>query len=224
MSIQRLNDVLEQADAIDVAEGMVAYERYQSTMRRFADYYRFTLEQTVAAFCALSPNNDYKGNLKSMATLLHGIRDGWGREEITATTYNACRDRAYYFATGRDGFLEKTKGPKTRSFYQNIVNPEDPTPVTVDGHMLGIWCGKRMTMVEAVRERVAYNVVAHGINQVAFGRCLRGNQVQAILWFTWKRLGNVVYEPQLRLFQDGDQWETDVRPEDIKVFPRKLSA
>lgn len=223
MSVARLTHVLDRADAIDVAEGLVAYERYQATLQRFADYYRFTLEQTVAAFCALSPNNDYKGNIKSLATLLHGIRSGWHRDEITVTTYNACRNRAHAFALGTE-FLAVTKGPKTRNFYQNIVDPTDPAPVTVDGHMFGIWCGKRMTMVEAVRERIAYKEVAHGINQVAFSRCLRGNQAQAILWFTWKRMGNVVYSPQLQLFQDGDQWGTNLAPEDIPVFPRRLAA
>lgn len=222
MSIANLTNVFEQADAIDVSEGMIAYNRYRNTMFRFAEYYNFPLENVVAAFVALSPNNDYKGNLKSMVTLLHGIRCGWHKEEVTVTTYHACRDRAYYFAIGRNNFLNTTKGPKTRAFFQNILDPTNCSPVTVDGHMLSIWHLKRMTMVQAVRLRTPYEDVAMGIRQLAFGRCIVPCQVQAILWFTWKRLHNVVYDSQLSLFKSNDQWGTDVMPQTIKPFPRKV--
>lgn len=216
----RIESVLDCADTIDWEEGLVAYERYRQTMQRFADYYKFSLEQVTATFCALLPNNDYKGNLKSMVTVLHGINNDWNPEEITVTTYNACKNRAYNFASGLD-FLSVTKGPKTRAFYQNIIHPEDPTPVTVDGHMMGIWANKRMTMVEAIYERIPYEDVAHGIRCCAFSRMIRGNQAQAILWFAWKRIHNVVYSPQLNMFQYGDNWGTDVQPSTVTPFPRR---
>jgi hypothetical protein len=220
--LNRLNYVLDYADSIDWQEGAIAYIRYRETMLRFAEHYSFSLEQVVSVFAALSPNSDYKGNLKSMATVLHGIREGWSSDDFTVTTYRACFNRAYLYATGACAFLDHCKGPKTRSFYQNIVDPYDPLPVTVDGHMLGIWHGQRMTMVEAVRLRYRYSDVADGIRTVALSRSLRGNQAQAILWFSWKRMNNSVYSPQLSLFQKDDQWGSDIHPSQVKPFSRRV--
>jgi hypothetical protein len=221
--LKRLQAVMDQVDSTDWEEGLVAYERYRTTMLSFAQHYSFTLAQVTGCFVALSPNNDYKGNIKSLATVLHGIRSGWKLEEIVTTTYNACRARAYLYANGVD-FLSHAKGPKTRAFYQNILDPTDPSPVTVDGHMTNIWLGTLMTMSEVVRARAPYNSVAHDIRAVAFSRLLRGCQCQAMLWFAWKRINNVVYSPQLSIFRAGDQWGTQIDPAGIKPFPRSKTS
>lgn len=219
--IDRLNWVLDQADPVDHYEGLVTYHRYKTMMHRFAEHYGFPVERVIAVFCALSPNNDYKGNLKSMATVLYGSRAGWEQEEFTVTTYKACFKRAYCYLHGIHNFLDHCKGPKTRAFYQNILDPYDLTPVTIDGHMLSIWHDQRMTMAEAVGLRYRYQDVAQGVREVAFSRCLIPNQAQAMMWFTWKRLHRVVYKAQLNLFQDGDQWGNVVDPADVKPFARK---
>lgn len=224
MRTDNIHRVLDKADEIDIREGLAAYGRYRETMLRFAKHYGCKLESVVAAFVAMSPNNDYKGNLKSLATLLHGIKEGWDLEEITVTTYKACRDRAYSFARCDKDFLEVTRGPKTRSFYQNIIDPSNSSPVTIDGHMLSIWHGRYMTMKEAVRSRYRYEDVAQGVREVAFMRGFVPCQVQAICWFTWKRIHKAVYDPQLNLFASGDQWGTEVSPVHIKPFTRKVAA
>lgn len=223
MRCDNIRRVLDRADDIDYSEGLIAYYRYRETMHRFAGFYGFPLEPVTAAFVAMSPNNDYKGNLKSLATLLMGVRYRWDLDEITVTTYKACRNRAFNFLTGRSEFLEATRGPKTRAFYQNIINPLDENSVTIDGHMLSIWHGAYMTMKEAVRSRYRYNDVADGFRKVAAERELIPSQVQAICWFTWKRINNAVYNPQLKLFSAGDQWGNVVSPFDVKPFERKTA-
>lgn len=219
--LDNIRAVLNRADSIDIREGAVSYLRYNLTLRRFAEYYGASFEGTVAAFCALSPNNDYMGNLRSLVTLLEGRRRGARVETLTVSTYNACRNRAWLFLNGTP-FLEHTQGLKTRNFYMNILDPTDPIPVTVDGHMVSIWYGKRMRMVEAVRTNFKYEVVADGLREVASEAGLLANQLQATLWFTWKRLHNVVYSPQLNLLNDEDHWGLDIDPRYIRPFlPKK---
>lgn len=230
MSLDNLRQVLAQADAIDWTEGKLAYLRYHQVMAKFANHYGFTMAQTTAAFVALSPNNDYRGNLKSMATLLHGIRAGWPLAKTPCSTYRACQQRAWLYATGRAEFLDHARGPKTRSFYANIMAPSESPEVTVDGHLIAAWLGRRMTMKEAVISRVAsgvgYDQIAAGVRELAAGLTpkLAPCQVQAVLWFTWKRMHRVISVEQLGLFAAGDQWRTMVDPADLGWWPRRLAA
>lgn len=115
--------------------------------------------------------------------------------------------------------MDFTKGPKTTAFYQNILQPSDLYPVTIDGHMYSIWAGKRLRMKEVATMGFDYETVARDFRTVAFRVFVRPNQVQAILWFTWKRIHNVVYKPQLGLFCAGDQWGLLPDPEYIRPFP-----
>lgn len=217
MSIGNLTRVVTQIDATDWSEGLTAYPRYRETMQRIGNHYGYSLESTTAAFCALSPNNDYWGNLRSLVTLMRGRNLGAEPEDLVVSTYNQCKFRAWRFLNG-DDFLTVTRGPKTRAFYRNILNPDDTESVTVDGHMYSIWVGDRMTMVDAVRRRIRYQTVADGIKVMARHMGLIPNQLQSMLWFTWKRIHQIKYEPQMGLFRCGDQWRLDVEPSEIRWF------
>lgn len=196
---------------------MESYRRLHGMMERLAVSYEVRLENVVACFSALSPNNDYLGNLRSTVTLLEGRRRGLPVESCTVSTYGACKLRAWEFLAGED-FLTRTVGKKTRNFYINILDPEENTAVTIDGHMYCIWIGKRMTMRQAVRERMAYDAVADGCRELAAHEGMLPNQLQAMLWFTWKRIHNVVYSPQLNLLNPADHWNMDLVPEHIKPY------
>lgn len=219
MTIRNIYKVWSRIDAIDYREGMLAYGRYHVTLERIAAYYGCPFHSTVAAFCALSPNNDYMGNLRSLVTMLRGRQEGFPDANLLhVSTYNACRDRAWKFLHG-DDFLERTKGPKTRNFYQNIIDPNDPIPVTIDGHMVCVWKGMRMTMTAVAIEGFKYNDVANDFREFAYTIGLLPNQVQAVLWFTWKRINNVVFKPQMHLFADKtDHWGLDLMAESILPF------
>lgn len=221
--VENICRVLSQADTIDREEGLLTYPCYRLTMERFAAHYGVPLAGTVGAFVALSPNNDYAGNLRSLATLLWGFREGIPPEQLSVSTYSACKRRAWSYINGVD-FLSDAKGPKTRAFYQNILDPTNPEPVTVDGHMVGIWEGRRMTMKEAARTRFSYEDIAQGVRDVAAELALVPCQAQAICWLTWKRIHAVIYNPQLNLFRGGNQWGSDVDPREIRPYsPRAAS-
>lgn len=217
---KNISNVLAQADSHDLRAGAEAYQKYHECLRGISSHYQTGFCQTVAAFAALSPNNDYTGNLHSLVSLIQGVQAGLSVDQVTTSTYKACRDRAYNFLTGEKDFLMETGGPKTRAFYHNILRPEDPRHITIDGHMYGVYAGERMTMVEAIRvmRGNSYEKIAQEFIKVARRNRLIPNQLQATLWFTWKRLHTVVYHAaQLSLF-GSDPWGLIVPPEQIKPF------
>ncbi|MCK9513699.1 MAG: hypothetical protein M0R28_21080 [Pigmentiphaga sp.] len=219
MSVDNLRRTLDLADRIDRQEGSRSYQIHQRNMCRLALRYGFTRAAVTGAFSALSPNNDFLGNLRSTATLLIAKREGLPCSAATVSTYKACALRAWRCLEGED-FLAFTKGKKTRAFYLNIMDPMDPEPVCVDGHMISCWAGKRLTMKEAVRVKAPYDRIADDVRTVALEQGMIPNQVQAILWFTWKRLHRSKYVGcQLDLFRLGDQWAQEILPDDIQPFP-----
>lgn len=205
MSRARLEAMLALADTIDLAEGKTAYVKYNEVMRLLAEKYHYPIDRVVAVFAALSPSNDYMGNLKSTINVLKGLRSGKPIEEIIVTTYRHCLYRAIDYATGRIDFVSTVKGPKIRSFYFNLLDPSDHRYVTVDGHMIAAWRGQQLTMKEAIPKGIKeYRDVEHAVKAMAFNSYLLPNQIQATIWFTRKRLFRIKYNPQLNLFRPKD--------------------
>jgi hypothetical protein len=104
--------MFKQADAVDISEGLLAYQRYHEVMKAIADKYNFPIEKVIAVFVSTSPNNDYLGNLRSTVSILDGINKHLLPAEITISTYKHCRDRAYEYATGVRDFLKGNQRPK----------------------------------------------------------------------------------------------------------------
>lgn len=213
--------VLDLADAIDNREGRLAYWRYHDLLKGIAAYYDVTFEQAVAVFAATSPNNDYIKNLRSTVSLLAGFKSGKPLSQIAVSTYKACAERAWRVLKG-ENFLDFTKGKKTRSFYMNITEPGNPDYVTIDSHMISIYAGRYMIMKEAVRFLKSYEAIADSVKEVARERGLIANQVQAVNWFTWKRIHKPVKgDGQMQLFCPDDNWQTVWNAVDIKPFTFK---
>lgn len=210
-----LEKVFDQTDKFDFEAGLSSYFKYNRLMRLLAEKYKTNIPRVTAVFVSTSPNNDYKNNLRSTVSILDGWKRGIPDKKIRISTYNHCRDRALTFLRGED-FLSVTKGLKIRNFYQNICDPTDLVPVTVDGHMVGAWCGKRMVMKEALLNRREYEIISEAVRRLSEVKNLIPCQLQAILWFTWKRINKVVYSDNLDLF--GDHWGLDVDPRDIRPF------
>lgn len=214
--------ILNAADETDVSEGRVSYWRYHEVLKNLAEFYGVPLGPVVAVFCSLSPNNDYRGNLRSAATVIRGFVEGVPCDQITVTTFNHCRDRAYLYLTGERDFLATASGPKIKSFYLNIFNPMNPEPITIDGHAVNIWRNKKVSLQAVAISRFKYEAVANDYREVAEAFGLLPHQLQAITWFAWKRIHTIVYPGrQLELFRDisADLWKTLVDPRTIETFP-----
>lgn len=202
--------IWDQADGVDFSEGMLAYSRYRETLDGIARHYHIPLASVVGMFCALSPNNAYMTNLRSVVDVLNGGR---------GSGYGACYERALRCMRGED-FLWFTKGPKTRSFYQNIMDPDDPEPVTIDGHAYSVYVGQYHNMKQVVRAGFDYEQIATSYRQAAhrIGNGVLPNQVQAVCWFVWKRIHRVLFDAQMNLLRMDNQWQVDMEPDDITPF------
>jgi hypothetical protein len=176
-----LEEAAEGLDAGDLEFGAGAYPMYNEALRRFAAFYGTGFVQTVEAFVALSPNNDYIGNLRSLAAVLFAHRMGGGPMRVT--TYSACADRALDYVRGDVSFLDTVKGKKITAFRHNVLYPETSRRVTVDGHMVAVWSGRDLTMKEAVPIlRGRYAEVERDIARLARSRGVVPNALQAALW------------------------------------------
>jgi hypothetical protein len=209
------------ADEYDRREGLVSYQRYNAIMRALAKLYSTPLELVVAVFAATSPSNDYMGNLRSTVTLLDGFNRGRSIERLATSSFGHCKLRAWDYLCNRVSFVETVKGPKIRSFYFNILDPEGTYHVTVDGHMVGCWSARRMTMKEAAVAKWNYERVAHDFRAVAFEEFILPSQLQATLWFTWKRINRVIYDGQRDLFKPPDDWGLRLDVEKIRPYAER---
>jgi hypothetical protein len=218
---QNLQMYFKLADAVDLDEGMVAYERYHMVMRRLSEKYGFSMPRVCAAFCSLSPNNDYWGNLRSTVSVLHGINERRPDSEVVVSTYTHCKTRALAYARGHKDFEAETKGPKILNFYHNLLTPHSSRWVTIDGHMVGVMRDDRKgTMKELLIKPREYVEYADTVKRFAFANFMLPCQMQAILWFVRKRLLNVLYDGHTAdLFGDAsDMWKTARDVETIKPY------
>lgn len=218
-SAANLEAAFLQHDPIDYESGLMAYKQYNRLMQMLADKYYCSIEQVTAVFVSTSPNNDYMNNLRSTVSILEGWKNGDPLERITISTYHHCRTRAWKYLTGEWDFWTKTKGPKIKSFYKNIIDPSSHEHVTIDGHMVGAWAGRRILMKEVAHTRFNYETIANDAKSVAKMYGLVPCELQAIIWFAWKRFHQVVYNENLNLF--GDHWGLEIDPTLIKPFPLK---
>jgi hypothetical protein len=226
VSLANLLDLWNASDVIDRYEGELAYQRYHQVMTELAGRYEAELGRVVAAFAATSPNSDYLGNVRSVVTMLEALRRGLPCQAATVSTYRACRDRAWTYLTGEVDFMATVRGPKIRAFYQNIMNPFDPEPVTIDGHMVAAHRGSTGTMKDNIPSRGEYHRVALDVRLLADRLGRIPNAVQATLWFTRKRLLRVVYQPQLTLrgALTRDHWGTLLNLDEVRPYPLDLRA
>lgn len=219
MSGRNLRRMFDMADSIDRQEGRLAYLRYHQVIARFAVHYDAPFDQTLAAFVALSPNSDYFGNLRSLASVLDARRKGRPVFEATVSTYNHCRARAWSYLTGEVDFLETVKGPKVRAFYHNIHDPGCPRHVTIDGHMVCAYRNISAPMKEVQIGKRDYDKISNATKRLAKTLGLLPNQVQATIWLARKRVMGIKYNPQIDLFRDpGDVWRTDITPDEARPY------
>ena len=204
MSVVNLKCVLEQAQPHEVEEGKSAYTRYNLIMSRVAAATGCSLRTASAVFSALSPNNDYHGNLRDARTLLQAAQAGRTIDSFAVSTYGQNKRKAWQLAHGAEP-LNLIVADKTRNFFLNITDPADRQPVTIDGHMYNIWASERKPLVGLRTNRAHYACVADGVRILASECGLVPCQLQAVLWLTWRRIHGIKPSKQLT-FWDDDLW------------------
>jgi len=172
------------------------YDKYYAYL--YARNLDISIKHAVGIFAALSPNNDEDSNYADLETVLRDTNP-------TTSAYPSNLSKALRILHGENP-LSVITGQKTRAFYLNTVNPyHTDLPVTIDGHMIGAFLGRRIKMRsrEASLSKSGYSYIRQAVIEAAaipsisiYPPC----DFQAIIWLTWKRMNNVRYTPQLRLF------------------------
>ena len=199
--MRNLDDWWNKSSAMDREYGASAYLDYHTDVaHRF-----FPLPKPVscAVFALTSPNNDYDGNIRSADLVIRAFAAGKSVAEIAnATTYRACMSRAYKVLEGYP--IPSVFGPtaqKTWNFYNNVLDPANPHYVTIDGHMYNLWRGERSTLKDAAqsfRPRI-YEQIAEDFRRLARMHRVLPNQLQATLWWTWKRINRIRFKYQIEM-------------------------
>ena len=202
MSIDNLQRVLVQALPSDIETGRASYRKYNRIMCKLAAHCSTSTRTASAVFASLSPNNDYSGNLRDAFKLLSAHRDKRNIGDFTVSTYGQNKVKAWRIAGGCDP-LELIVANKTRNFFLNVYNPDDPHPVTIDGHILNAWRGRRENLVGLKFPPKLYQTVAVDVRNLAAKQDMLPCQLQAILWVTWRRIHGILSTQQLE-FWDAD--------------------
>jgi hypothetical protein len=213
MSANNLYAVYEQCTPQDRADAINSYFRYQEIMRAVSKRFDVSLATACGVFSALSPNNDYDGNVRDLVATLDAARRGLALEDFRVATYGNNKRKAYRIAQGASP-EDEIVALKTRNFYHNILDPNDPNYVTIDGHMYWAWMGRRGSVTGRRKHGIGSKVKGEGANvsvgiyreiagdTIGLSRALQliPNQLQAIIWVTWKRIHNKKYAAQTEFF------------------------
>ena len=138
MARSNLTRVMDQASPDDWQIAKQAYWRYHIILSSLSGSLSIPLKTGAAVFAALSPNNDYLSNVRDAGRMLNAKRLGLGIDDFKVSTYGANKRKAWAIVNGADP-LELIKANKTRNFFLNITDPNDPLPVTIDGHIFNAW-------------------------------------------------------------------------------------
>lgn len=202
MGIDNLKSVYGKATPEDMRVALDSYFKYNRLVTAMAAKHGFSPRIGAALFAALSPNNDYHGNLRDAERMLRAAAASESIDSFNVSTYGHNKRKAWAIVQGAEP-LDLIVAKKTRSFFLNISNPLDPVPVTVDGHMLNCWRNQRVNLVGLKSSPRDYDEVADGVRKLACDVGLIASQTQGVLWITWRRL-HAIHTPAQRELWDAD--------------------
>jgi hypothetical protein len=196
-----LKQTLDRASRFDIEAGLDSFWKYNRIMAALAAKTGFSTRIASAVFAALSPNNDYHGNLRDTHSLLMAAKAGQNLEDFSVSTYGHNKRKAWQIVHGEDP-LNLIVAKKTRSFFLNIDNPNDPEPVTIDGHMVNIWRCKRENLVGLRWRNQQYDLIADDVRALARECQFVPCQMQGVLWITWRRIHGIRSTTQLSFWDE----------------------
>ncbi len=184
---KNLLDVYGAATHTDIRGGLDWYAEANQDCERVALQYGVTLEVVVGVVAAISPGLSWELNIKQAEQLVTAYVN---QDELPMVgVYGKMnRDKAVRILGGTNPLevLPKT-APKTRSFYQNILEPHAENTVTVDRHAKCAAYGAANSKNSIVRT-YEYEFLSEQYKRVARELGMLPHQFQAIVWVTWRKL------------------------------------
>lgn len=180
--VQNITRCFRRASQRDTLSGMDWYAR----ARRLAlDLDPQNPARAAGVIAAMSPLMSWPQNVRQAKNVYSGV----GAKGLSRNVA-----KAHAIHNGAEP-LSILGGEKVRSFFLNIVFPENGTPVTIDRHAIDIACGKVQSDAErskVIRGKAGYATVAEMYRRAAailskeYGVPILPQQVQAVTWVSWR--------------------------------------
>jgi hypothetical protein len=186
---RNIRQVFDNATTDERREGMGWYLKAHVETEAMASKYRFTTAQTCGVIAALSPGRQWDKNLEDAETLLNAFKRGLRRRDLPLVGSYGWRnvEKAENILLSGEPLLFLS-GPKTRAFYQCLVNPwkPDDRAVCVDRHAFSVAFGARLAENQMPRDKAGYERVARAYRRTSDDLQLAPHVLQAITWISWR--------------------------------------
>lgn len=180
-SVDAICSTFDAATDAQWAEGYHWYPTAHAAAVDLADLHNVPTRTAVGVIAALSPQTGWEANLELAADLFAFGTCGHYRDALT-------KAQAIAADPARDP-LDILGGPKVRSFYRNILEPDRPGPVTVDRHACAIAAGTDTstylrTQPKTLERKAVYRLVSGLYRSAAREYGLHPHTLQATTWVT----------------------------------------
>lgn len=176
------------------SEGADWYVVGHEFCKKLAEKYRLELPVVCAIVSILSPATNWEQNKKDAVRLIQSVERGVVRiDRLRLTTYGHNVRKAMKVLRGKiqpgDAF-SIVSSPKTLNFFLNLLNPHDPSPVTIDRHAYVIATGEKTDKIH----KALYLRIASAYKQAAEEIGILPSQLQAVLWVNHRKENRIEFE------------------------------
>lgn len=158
------------------------YYEIHDYCKTLAEYHDIPMIKVAGILSALSPNNTFKSNIKSLERFLRTSGN------CKVTTFGSQKRKAQAILEASSSITESEvkellgKGLKTRSFFENIYRPENSQAVTVDLWQIR-WAKSMGIMPEnGTLTDKRYRDISAAVKDYAKGLGMMPHEFQALTW------------------------------------------
>lgn len=200
--------VFDAADKEDIEAAKHMWFELNRLVVKIAKNYEYTPATGAAVLAALSPNSSYPGSMHAADRLLHdtnrllcAARSSASLGSFKVSTASHNKLKAWCIAGGASHAVLNTV-PRTKNLFRNVLDPNDPFPVTVDCHVYSAWRGVNVPLNSSAQLNSTrlYCTVAGCIREVGWKKGVTPNVVQGIVWRTWRKMHGISTPVQLELW------------------------
>lgn len=167
-------------------EGMTWYHEAHSLAIGLARQYNVSVLQVAQVISNLSPQKKWDTNKQETIAIFNEHFNGVAP---SFNYYATCRTINECHAIMEGDYLIPSKRIKTYSFANNIAYLNDSTEITIDRHALRVAYDDTSASIAKVGIR-QYKEARQAYQQVADSIGIKGFQLQAITWVTYKQFVN----------------------------------
>jgi hypothetical protein len=186
-----LLSILSHATDSDIQAGLSWYPNTHAACKDLAYQFSLPLESVIGVVAAISPGLRWERNLEYASKLISLFQAGNHEAMFSYSVYGSRSINVASDILNGVPVEFALSGPKVTSFYANLLNPFDPLPVTIDGHIksacLGVRVGNHSSgPIRLTVNRFEYPHWAGVIRNLSHSTSFIPSALQAIIWLTWR--------------------------------------